>query len=431
MSAKYPNHNSKNYIQVSLIALLSTFLFFKSNAQYDIKRYVQKNIVPIQSINPDSTNYSDLEIIGEEIGDSRVVMLVEASHGDALTFLAKTRLIKYLHEEKGFNVLAFESDFYALTRRWDLMIQNNLSIDSFYFTYNLHYVWPGCEACIALFYEYLPKTLKTSKPIIITGFDNQICGNYSQFNFKNEIDSYLVSQEIPYVSEWNYKNTFLPQIDSIIRLRPFDSLQFISMISILDSIDNELLSNNINDELWYLYFQNLKQYVIQRFYYQENEDWKVGSKYRDQQMSNNLKWLLRTKYSNEKIIVWAANGHINKNPEYYNSMGEYFTSDSNIEQITYIIGFTSKEGKFGNSYLKDSSIHEISKPARNSFENWMPKKIDYAFIDLSKFNELNPNVNRRFFMKSSGHKSYYMDWTHAFDGIFYIREMLPCTETKF
>jgi len=412
------------------LSVVFVVLFFTSNAQIDIKKYVKKNIVQILSINPEITDYSDLEIIGEKIGDSRIVMLGEASHGDASTFLAKTRLIQYLHEKKGFNVLAFESDFYALNRCWDLNIQHNLSIDSFYYTNQIHSVWTRCEAMTTLFYKYLPKSDQTSKPIIITGFDNQIFGLYSQLNFRNEIDSYLMSQQIPYVSKLDYKNTFLPQIDSIILFRPFDSLQFVRMISILDTIDNELLRKNRKDEFWYLCFQNFKQYALQRFYYQENDDWKVGNKYRDQQMSNNLKWLLLTKYPNEKFIVWAHNGHINKNPEYYNSMGDCFTLDSSLNLTTYIIGFTSREGYYFGEYLNDASIQKISKPMRNSFENWISKKIDYGFIDFKEFNELNPNAKMRFYMKTKNHNNYYMDWTHSFDGIVYIREMLPCTIIK-
>lgn len=96
--------------------LLFTFISVALSAcvQKDIKQFVVENRVDILSISPDSTDFSDLEAIGKAIGDSRIVMLGEQDHGDAPTFLAKTRLIKYLHEQKGFNVLAFESDFFAL-----------------------------------------------------------------------------------------------------------------------------------------------------------------------------------------------------------------------------------------------------------------------------------------------------------------------------
>src|SRR5262245_4385391 len=96
-----------------------TLLFFSHLFAQDIKRYTKQNSNKIKTIEPDSVDYSDLEVIGDAIGNARVVMLGEQDHGDAPTFLAKTRIIKYLHEKKGFNVLAFESDFFGLNEGWD------------------------------------------------------------------------------------------------------------------------------------------------------------------------------------------------------------------------------------------------------------------------------------------------------------------------
>jgi erythromycin esterase-like protein len=75
-----------------------------ANAQGDLKTFVSQNAVSISTIEPDSANYTDLAAIGKAIGNAKIVMLGEQDHGDAPTFLAKTRLIKYLHEVMGFNI---------------------------------------------------------------------------------------------------------------------------------------------------------------------------------------------------------------------------------------------------------------------------------------------------------------------------------------
>ena len=110
-----------------LTLIISTF---SASGQNDIKKYVARNTNIIKTIQPDSLVFSDLEGVGRAIGDSRIVMLGEQDHGDAPTFLAKTRLIKYLHEQKGFNVLAFEDDFYTFNQGWDVLNKQKQNINA-------------------------------------------------------------------------------------------------------------------------------------------------------------------------------------------------------------------------------------------------------------------------------------------------------------
>jgi hypothetical protein len=74
--------------------------------------YLKKHAIPVRSIDAEDGNSADLEPLREVIGNRRIVMLGESTHGDGATFAAKIRLIKFLHERMGFDVLAFESGFY-------------------------------------------------------------------------------------------------------------------------------------------------------------------------------------------------------------------------------------------------------------------------------------------------------------------------------
>ena len=121
---------TKIKFHILLVGVFCLNTYF-ARAQKIIKEYVSAKTVAINTIEPDSTNYADLQPIGDAIGNDRLVLLGEQDHGDAPTFLAKTRLIKYLHEKKGFNVLAFESDFFGLNDGWDKLRKEKPGIDTF------------------------------------------------------------------------------------------------------------------------------------------------------------------------------------------------------------------------------------------------------------------------------------------------------------
>lgn len=61
---------------------------------------------PIQLVGED---YQDLAPLGSAIGKRTIVELGEATHGAAEFYQLKLRLVRYLHEKRGFNVLAIEA----------------------------------------------------------------------------------------------------------------------------------------------------------------------------------------------------------------------------------------------------------------------------------------------------------------------------------
>ncbi|MFN8769375.1 MAG: erythromycin esterase family protein [Neisseriaceae bacterium] len=70
------------------------------------RHIIENNLIPF-----DITHYSYYKELIAQIGDARVVMLGEATHGTYEFYNIRKKLTQYLIEEHGFNAIAIEGDF--------------------------------------------------------------------------------------------------------------------------------------------------------------------------------------------------------------------------------------------------------------------------------------------------------------------------------
>ena len=133
------------------------------------------NTVPVRSETYDK-DFSDLAPFGAATGNRRIVGLGESSHGVGDYSLTKTRLIKYLHEKKGFDVIVFEYDMFD-----DYVVNKNPrdgNAGRVDVLRNRSRVWWSTEA-LGLF-DYLQQQAKTKHPLILAGMDVQENGMIDQ-----------------------------------------------------------------------------------------------------------------------------------------------------------------------------------------------------------------------------------------------------------
>jgi hypothetical protein len=85
-----------------LIVLLGLFIFFlfwnisdKTFFSLQDEKEIVADVIPIQSISPHDTNYTDLLFLEKILEGKRIVLLGEPTHLDGSVFSAKTRIIFY------------------------------------------------------------------------------------------------------------------------------------------------------------------------------------------------------------------------------------------------------------------------------------------------------------------------------------------------
>lgn len=405
----------------------------------DMRSYVTTNTVPVATVETASDDYADLAAVGQAIGEARIVMLGEQDHGDGTTFQAKTRLIKYLHEHKGFTVLAFESDFYGLTTGWDRLAKQPDSIQHF-LRRNIFEIWTRSADCRYLFQQYIPHSFQTTNPLQVSGFDSQHYLGYSYSHLSKDLDSYLVSSGIAskFASPADYQQ-FLTALQGRIAeprtpgaFRPGmrkaleDGLQLISQAQLAAR----------DTSAWQRVIAGMRAYIVQ--------DRVANNQARDRVMADNLKFLLTTQYKDAKVIVWAANTHIMKHTNQitskaknfeqvvWHNMGTHFVQDPQWAKQTYVLGFASYQGTAGRL---GTAPFPVQAPDKNGLENWVPTSMAYGFLDFTPYNKQFNYPSTPFLLKSPSHftipaRLAPIPWNLVYDGLFFIRDMRATTKIE-
>ncbi|NIM78579.1 MAG: hypothetical protein GTO20_07290 [Candidatus Aminicenantes bacterium] len=393
-------------------------------AKQEWKDWIKNNHYKIRSLSADDLDFSDLQFLHPLIGDRRLVQLGESGHGVSEFNQAKVRLIKFLHQEMGFDVIAFESSIYESF----FANENADSLSALEVMKNSIFgVW-HCQETLELF-KYIKETRTTSRPLILAGFDIQTSSWRGLVNRPENFAEVVDKLDPVYAKEvLTTDKAFLAIRNTTIS--PEDKEKYKSFYEALtDWFDLRM------DELLSIYASNPRIPLVMR-----QTSWsmihyidkltakaKTVTNIRDRGMADNIVYLLNTLYPEEKIMIWAHNYHIQ------HDIGESETSVRNmgswlinpLRDELYTIGLFMYEGR---AAYNDRRRYNIKTAIENSLEAIMYYTgEDYSFVDLlyQEWDEGNSWMFEKIWSYDWGLIKRLQTHKNQFDAILFVKEVKP------
>jgi erythromycin esterase len=418
-------------------------------------KWLRENAIPVRSIDPENEDFSDLVKLKKVIGDAKVVLIGEPNHHVGSIYLARTRIIEFLHQEMGFDLLTFECGMYDVAKAWQ-EIKTKDARQAF-----RNSIFFGGREEYKPLINYLKHYSSSANPLELAGFDSQMNGSYSRdslfsdlrkyfhsINYTSPIlddDSFFAKELIKANGNNGYKtpdkstietlNTLIKIVDSLAPQPQSFQTKFYSQI--LRSIKRDVQQKQLFD-----LGKHLDEKDSQRLYV-------FALSMRDEQMAENLLWYTK-QFPNRKIIVIAHSSHLimdypgDRTKELWNFdenapkaqkmmwdnnyMG-YILKDS-LKNNVFNIAITGSKGEFGWINHLDSNKSWRVPFGQNGNPGTLENYLDGAGFQSAFVSLKNPQLGGdwlrgRFKCRYYGGPGANAEWHKAADAIFYINLFTP------
>jgi erythromycin esterase len=382
-------------------------------------------------------NFDDLEFLRPLLERKRVVQLGENAHGIREYNLVKARIVRFLHEELGYDVLAFES---ALYQCYDADLTAAEASARSTLTSCAFGVWHTQE--VLPLFEYLRSTRGGERPLRLAGIDVQPIGNnkegrpaflasavasidpeYAEDVF--ELDSLFL--EI-YARGGRERREYFRSEDGRGMAEAYDRLAaFLAEHPSPNLADQDANAAGVARQTarsmaWYIRQQaapTTREYVERR----------------DEGMAENLTFLLEDLYPGRKVIVWGHNFHLRRDnlsippdttmfPDVAaRTMGSWI--HERYGDSVYTIGLYAYRGQAVNN---SGEVYAIEPAGPGSLEALLHGiGGDAVFVDMSRAPHrpdtawMDEPITARY----NGTTALSMILRDQYDGILFLEEVTP------
>lgn len=423
---------TKTYFPLlTFIITIAFSLSYQTNA-WGQQSSAGPRVLDLRSIDPADVYYSDLQDLKETLEGVQLVLLGEQTHGEASTFLAKTRLIQFLHQEMDFEVLAFESGLYDCALIWENVKKGEQLSEEV--VGSLFYMYATSRQMKPLF-NYVQSQVYENKPLLLSGFESQHRGEKAKSSLFIDFEAFLKKQHPNLLDQqWQtFKQLSLATFDDR-GFRPKESEKedyFAKIAELKSTLKEDVASPESYMEspgFWLRITSSIESQAMRYWEMVSGNEVSV----RDLQMAENLIWLSEKVYPDKKIIVWAHNAHIAKSMKKIEADGEanaflstFVPMGETIHQHfgnkAYAVGFSGAGGEFMN--FVDDKIYSVSPASKESIEGQLANlDLKYAFYDFRQKKGLH---NQKRIARMADFQEVNAFWPDTFDAMFFIKEVTP------
>jgi len=368
-------------------------------------------------------------------------MLGNADHGDGSDFLAETRLVRFLHQHLGFDVLAFDSGIYDMSLVWPAIRQGEPPREAF--DRGLWFFWSRSEQMQPLI-KYVAGSANSNQPLEVAGFDFQfssgpqtpriLAANLAQFMDANGLGGPLADRssleseilaDLMLYRGWGEEQKAHP--DSLIQQRFLQSLRLT-----VDAIEASVATRDAM--FWAQILRSTAEFAASVF--DTTLTFGQRSEWRDHQMARNLVWLADEYYAGRRIIAWDATSHITRNltsieggPWWFGEVEQSYAMGDGVwaalGEESFSIAFTSYRGSHGWAGAPPYDVVPDQSPFAEFEELMALAGHDFALVDLRSAAEEGSWLGATFIARPLGHIAQRARWSESLDALFFIREQQP------
>jgi len=360
-------------------------------------RWLDRHAVEVRTLSMDGP-LDDLDAFRKHLRGVRVVQLGENTHGDGAAFAAKCRLIRWLHEHMGFDVVAFESGLFECDRATRLLKPGADPVEVM--RASIFPIWHAVQ--VVPLFRYLVAQSATRNPMALTGFDIRTSGRDAEK---------LLPEALGALRAAGFSPATQPDAAALAKL----------------FADNreKLVESHGAREVAFLERSLQCRVARDRFEPMQGSE---RTNFRDRWMAENLVWLATERYPNQKIVCWAATAHQAHGLDAIRRGGQPMYEGVTMAGVhakkalgnkMHTIGFVAHGGWAG---LWTRAAFEVPPPAADSVESLLHRHgKPYLLVPLKRA----PFDWPLFMAPMSYARNLRADWSEVVDSVFYIEEMEP------